>query len=74
MNEEVEVKEYKRLSPLSIVKQSPNDELQKIKRGDCVVAFSRRRIFELREAIEDATKLKCAVIYGALPPGSILQS
>lgn len=36
--------------------------------GDCIVAFSRAEIFAIKREIERLTPLKCAVIYGALPP------
>lgn len=36
--------------------------------GDCVVAFSKRDIFAIRQRIEKSTGLKCCVVYGALPP------
>ena len=39
-----------------------------IQPGDCVIAFSRREIYRLREAIQEATGHKCCVVYGALPP------
>lgn len=46
-----------------------------IKPGDCVVAFSRRKLFQLKNEIEVATaqrptaqRLRCCVVYGALPP------
>ncbi|KAI3935363.1 hypothetical protein MKW98_027183 [Papaver atlanticum] len=43
-------------------------DLRNVKSGDCVVAFSRREIFEVKMAIEKFTKHRCCVIYGALPP------
>lgn len=45
-----------------------------IKPGDCVVVFSRSKVFEISRFIEKATGQNCAVIYGDLPPGiSLLQ-
>lgn len=41
-----------------------------VKRGDCVVVFSRKQVFETRRRIEAATGQKCAVVYGSLPPGT----
>ncbi|RCH79013.1 RNA helicase, partial [Rhizopus stolonifer] len=43
-------------------------DLSKIEKGDCVVAFSRKKIFGIKKNIEEATGLNCAVIYGGLPP------
>ena len=42
-------------------------DLSSLQRGDCVVAFSQKKIYSLRQEIERGTKLKCAVIYGNLP-------
>jgi len=36
--------------------------------GDCVVAFSRREIYELKHQIELSTRYRCCVVYGNLPP------
>ncbi|KAJ2393858.1 RNA helicase [Coemansia sp. RSA 2559] len=68
IDEEVEVREYTRLGPLEVSKTSLNGNLSNIEKGDCVVAYSRKEIYELKKAIEEKTGLKCAVIYGALPP------
>ncbi|KAI9229539.1 MAG: P-loop containing nucleoside triphosphate hydrolase protein [Piptocephalis tieghemiana] len=67
MDETVEVNHYDRLSPLSISDSSLNGDLKKLRKGDCVVVFSRKGIFSMKKRIESLTKLKCAVIYGALP-------
>ncbi|KAK7202568.1 P-loop containing nucleoside triphosphate hydrolase protein [Myxozyma melibiosi] len=68
LGEEVVVNRYKRLSPLEVEQKSLQGKLQKIRRGDALIAFSRRVIFLMRRRIEQATGLKCAVIYGGLPP------
>ncbi|WFC99528.1 RNA helicase [Malassezia yamatoensis] len=62
------VHEYKRLTPLAVAPHSLGNDLRKIQRGDCVVAFSRTAIFQLKKQIEQQTDLKCAVAYGSLPP------
>ena len=36
--------------------------------GDCVVAFSRREIFSLKQHVEELSGLACCVVYGSLPP------
>lgn len=36
--------------------------------GDCVVAFSRRDIYAIKQAIEQETQHRTCVVYGALPP------
>ncbi|CAG8746194.1 14658_t:CDS:2, partial [Cetraspora pellucida] len=68
INEDIEVREYKRLSTLEICPKSLDGDLKKIKKGDCVVTFSRKSIFSLKHEIEAATGLRCAVAYGSLPP------
>lgn len=66
--EEIIVKRYKRLTPLVPEKKSLENDIKNIRKGDCVVAFSRNRIFSLRERVEAKTGLRCAVVYGKLPP------
>lgn len=70
LDEEVVVNEYSRLTPFEVTDESLNSDLSQIQKGDCVVAFSRRDIFKLKEKIESKTGLKCAVAYGGLPPGT----
>lgn len=59
------VKRYHRLTPLKTMKSSL--DLPSLQKGDCLIAFSQKKIFNLRLVVERATKLKCAVIYGNLP-------
>ncbi|KAJ1950896.1 RNA helicase [Linderina macrospora] len=68
LDEEVEVREYSRLGQLNIDKKSLNGNWRNVRKGDCVVTFSRKGIFQIKNTIEQATGLKCAVIYGGLPP------
>lgn len=64
MGESVEFVHFERLTPLMLVPPGPI----KYEAGDCVVAFSRRSIFNLKTEIEERTKGKrVAVVYGALP-------
>ena len=58
------MKEYKRLSPLTI--QPVISKLEDLREGDCIVAFSRKTCHRLRSLIE--TRFKCSIIYGNLPP------
>lgn len=71
LDEEVIVNEYQRLSPVSVLDKSLENDWSRIRKGDCVIAFSRIQIFEIKDKIEKETGLKCAVVYGALPPGKI---
>lgn len=68
LGDEVVVKTYERLSPLTVAKRSIKGDWSKIRRGDCVVAFSRSAIFELKNSIQEVTGLRVAVAYGGLPP------
>ncbi|KAK6928202.1 Helicase, C-terminal [Dillenia turbinata] len=59
---------YERFKPLVVEAKTLLGDLQNVRSGDCVVAFSRREIFEVKLAIEKYSKHRCCVIYGALPP------
>ncbi|ODV89328.1 hypothetical protein CANCADRAFT_32624 [Tortispora caseinolytica NRRL Y-17796] len=67
VGDEIEVNYYERLSPLEMDK-SPLLSLDNLRPGDCLVAFSRRSIFDWKARVEKETKFRCAIIYGALPP------
>ncbi|KAF5372866.1 hypothetical protein D9758_001616 [Tetrapyrgos nigripes] len=66
-NDEVIVKRYERLTPLSM-DEALGGDWSKIRKGDCVVCFSRTGIFAVKKLIEEATGMRCAVVYGSLPP------
>uniref|UniRef100_A0A1D1YFK8 ATP-dependent RNA helicase SUV3L, mitochondrial n=1 Tax=Anthurium amnicola TaxID=1678845 RepID=A0A1D1YFK8_9ARAE len=66
--DELVVHRYERFKPLVVEAKTLHGDLKNVKSGDCVVAFSRREIFEVRLAIEKFTDHRCCVIYGALPP------
>ncbi|KAE8694338.1 ATP-dependent RNA helicase SUV3L [Hibiscus syriacus] len=59
---------YDRFKPLVVEAKTLLGDLKNVRSGDCVVAFSRREIFEVKMAIEKHTSHRCCVIYGALPP------
>ncbi|KAI3977813.1 hypothetical protein MKX01_040558 [Papaver californicum] len=59
---------YERFKPLVVEGKTLLGDLRNVRPGDCVVAFSRREIFEVKMAIEKFTKHRCCIIYGALPP------
>ena len=67
-DDELVVHEYERLTPLVPADRSLRGDLRLVRPGDCVVAFSRQKIFELKQRVEDATGLQCGVVYGSLPP------
>lgn len=66
--DEIVVNRYERLTPLVVSPESLDGDLSKVRKGDCVVTFSRNGIFGLKERIEKITGLRCAVAYGRLPP------
>jgi ATP-dependent RNA helicase SUPV3L1/SUV3 len=66
--DEIIINRYRRLSPLKVDALSLGSNWQNVRKGDCVVTFSRKRIFELKQIIEKVTGLRCAVAYGSLPP------
>ena len=69
MSIHTQVHHYERLSPLVPLENSLCGKYERVRPGDCVVAFSRASVFQVRKKIEQATKQQCAVIYGGLPPG-----
>uniref|UniRef100_A0A4W3KFL3 ATP-dependent RNA helicase SUPV3L1, mitochondrial n=2 Tax=Callorhinchus milii TaxID=7868 RepID=A0A4W3KFL3_CALMI len=68
--EEVEVRNYERLTPIS-VQDSALGTLDSLRPGDCVVCFNKNDIYSISRQIE-IRGLECAVIYGSLPPGAKL--
>uniref|UniRef100_A0A671QGH4 ATP-dependent RNA helicase SUPV3L1, mitochondrial n=1 Tax=Sinocyclocheilus anshuiensis TaxID=1608454 RepID=A0A671QGH4_9TELE len=68
--EEVEVHNYKRLTPFSVSNHAV-ELLDNLKPGDCIVCFSKNDIYSISRQIE-VRGLECAVIYGSLPPGTKL--
>ncbi|KAJ2523224.1 RNA helicase [Coemansia sp. RSA 1939] len=68
LDEEVEVREYTRLGQLKVSKKSLEGSWKNIRKGDCVITFSRKEIYETKKIIEENTGMRCAVIYGGLPP------
>ena len=67
MGDEFELREYERRNPLNIEGRALGDYAN-VTAGDCIVTFSRNRIFQIKGEIEAKTGLKCCVIYGSLPP------
>lgn len=57
---------YERLLPL-VPQASPLPSLKSVRRGDCLVAFSRRDVHAVKRAIDSHGALKCCLVYGALP-------
>jgi ATP-dependent RNA helicase SUPV3L1/SUV3 len=68
VGDEVHVHEYERLTPLQVEPTSLNGNLNKLEKGDCIVAFTVLGIHALRKEIEKKTGKLCAIVYGSLPP------
>ncbi|CAA6665174.1 unnamed protein product [Spirodela intermedia] len=66
--DELVEKHYQRFKPLVVEALTLRGDLRNVRAGDCIVAFSRREIFEVKLAVEKFTPHRCCVIYGALPP------
>eukprot|EP01132_Coremiostelium_polycephalum_P006071 gene6071-7563_t len=62
----VEINNYERLVPLKVLPESI--AIRDLRPGDAVICFSKRSIFEMKQKIEKKTKLRCAIVYGGLPP------
>ncbi len=65
MGSRYEVKTYERLTPLKY--SGSFKDLLDVKRGDCVIAFSRKNVLSISGYLEQ-NGIKTSVIYGALPP------
>lgn len=66
--DDLEVVCYARLTAITPLKESLENDYSKIEEGDAVVAFSRKDIYSIRRTIERKTNHKCCVVYGSLPP------
>ena len=73
MGDKLEIHHYERLSPLKTMTTSLHGQLDTLRKGDCVVVFSRLGIHALRKEIERTTKKRVAVVYGSLPPDTRAQ-
>ncbi|WPT13716.1 ATP-dependent RNA helicase SUV3L [Picochlorum sp. SENEW3] len=68
IGEEFEVRKYDRFTPLEIEHGGLEMGYSAVEAGDCIVAFSRADIFQIKQLIEVETQYKSCVVYGALPP------
>lgn len=68
MGDKLEIHQYERLSPLRTMTTSLHGDLKHLRKGDCVVVFSRVGIHALKPEIEKITGKRVAVVYGSLPP------
>jgi ATP-dependent RNA helicase SUPV3L1/SUV3 len=65
LRDELELNLYERSVPLSIVREPV--ELSKVREGDALVAFSKKRVIALADYLS-SRGVSAAVIYGDLPP------
>eukprot|EP00092_Neocalanus_flemingeri_P021974 GFUD01023831.1.p1 GENE.GFUD01023831.1~~GFUD01023831.1.p1 ORF type:complete len:820 (-),score=227.95 GFUD01023831.1:113-2572(-) len=68
--EEVEVRNYKRLTPL-VVQTTAVGTVDNIQAGDCIVCFNKQDIYNISRQLEQRG-VEVAVIYGSLPPNTKL--
>ena len=47
----------------SVAKESLKGDYSTVRKGDCIVAFSKSDLFAIKAEIEKLTKFKCAGIY-----------
>lgn len=66
--EDVEVRNYKRLTPMVIEEEAVNT-FNNVQPGDCIVCFNKQDIYTVSRGLE-RRGVECAVIYGSLPPGT----
>ncbi|KAF5386983.1 hypothetical protein D9615_002048 [Tricholomella constricta] len=66
--DELIVNRYERLTPLHVEEQGLEGDFSRVRKGDCIVTFSRSNIFAIKRRIESMTSMRCAVVYGMLPP------
>lgn len=66
--EKLQIHQYERLNPLKTMSSSLRHDFKSLRKGDCVVAFTRVGIHMLRREIETQTGRRAAVVYGSLPP------
>ena len=67
LGEPLTVHTYERLQPLNVLRE-PLRRVADVQPGDCLVAFSRKAVHQLKRDIETDAGRRACVIYGSLPP------
>lgn len=67
LGDSLEIHNYQRLNPLKALSTSLKGNFNNLRKGDCVVAFSRIQIHALKQEIERTTGRRAAIVYGSLP-------
>lgn len=63
----LEIHRYQRLNALEVMPHSLRGNLNNLRKGDCLVSFSRVGIHALKADIERITGRRAAIVYGGLP-------
>ncbi|KAK2766749.1 RNA helicase [Arachnomyces sp. PD_36] len=67
LGDSLEIHHYQRLNPLKPLSKSLKGDFRNLRKGDCVVSFSRLQIHALKQEIERTTGRRAAIVYGSLP-------
>jgi ATP-dependent RNA helicase SUPV3L1/SUV3 len=67
LGDTLEIHHYQRLNPLKSLSTSLKGSFHNLRKGDCVVSFSRLQIHALKQEIERTTGRRAAIVYGSLP-------
>jgi len=67
LGEPLTVHTYERLQPLNVLRE-PLRRVADVRPGDCLVAFSRKAVHQLKRDVETDAGRRACVIYGSLPP------
>ncbi|KAK7514468.1 P-loop containing nucleoside triphosphate hydrolase protein [Phyllosticta citriasiana] len=68
MGEDFEVRNYERLTPLEMDEKPLGTNLEGLRPGDCIVAFSKMDIHMIKDMVRKKCGLQVAIVYGSLPP------
>lgn len=67
VGDKLTVHKYTRLQPLKVL-DKPLRSIKNVRSGDCLVAFSRKAVHQLKRDVVRQAGLRACVIYGSLPP------
>ena len=67
VGDKLTVHRYTRLQPLKVL-DTPLRSIKNVRSGDCLVAFSRKAVHQLKRDVVRQAGLRACVIYGSLPP------
>jgi ATP-dependent RNA helicase SUPV3L1/SUV3 len=67
LGDELTIHAYERLQALSVLKE-PLRKIKDVSSGDCLIAFSRKAVHQLKKDVETEAGKRACVVYGSLPP------